>query len=54
MSSRGAIARTGTRVDPIFGSNSQLGAIAEVYGCVDSQQKFVHDFVTAWDNTTTA
>ena len=40
---------TGTRVDLIFGSNSQLRAIAEVYGCEDSQQKFVRDFVTAWD-----
>jgi catalase-peroxidase len=40
---------TGTRVDLIFGSNSQLRAIAEVYGCEDSQPKFVHDFVAAWD-----
>jgi catalase-peroxidase len=40
---------TGTRVDLIFGSNSQLRAIAEVYGCADSQQKFVHDFVAAWN-----
>ncbi|MBE7385457.1 MAG: catalase/peroxidase HPI [Leptolyngbya sp. SIO1E4] len=40
---------TGTRVDLIFGSNSQLRAIAEVYGCEDSQQKFVQDFVAAWD-----
>jgi catalase-peroxidase len=40
---------TATRVDLIFGSNSQLRAIAEVYGCVDSQQKFVRDFVAAWD-----
>ncbi len=40
---------TGTRVDLIFGSNSQLRALAEVYGCVDSQPKFVHDFVAAWD-----
>ncbi len=39
----------GTRVDLIFGSNSQLRAIAEVYGCEDSQPKFVHDFVAAWD-----
>jgi len=39
---------TGTRVDLIFGSNSQLRAIAEVYGCEDSQEKFVHDFVAAW------
>ena len=39
---------TATRVDLIFGSNSQLRALAEVYGCVDSQQKFVNDFVAAW------
>ncbi|MGD9056170.1 MAG: catalase/peroxidase HPI [Desulfobacterales bacterium] len=40
---------TGTRVDLIFGSNSQLRALAEVYGCVDSQEKFLHDFVAAWN-----
>ncbi|MCG8362516.1 MAG: catalase/peroxidase HPI [Pseudanabaenales cyanobacterium] len=45
----GELKWTGTRVDLIFGSNSQLRAIAEVYGCEDSQQKFVHDFVAAWD-----
>lgn len=39
---------TGTRVDLIFGSNSQLRALAEVYGCEDSQEKFMHDFVAAW------
>ena len=39
---------TGTRVDLIFGSNSQLRAIAEVYGCADSQEKFLRDFVAAW------
>ena len=39
---------TGTRVDLIFGSNSQLRALAEVYGCADSQTKFVSDFVNAW------
>ena len=39
---------TGTRIDLIFGSNSQLRAIAEVYGCADSQEKFVGDFVAAW------
>ncbi|HWI61317.1 MAG TPA: catalase/peroxidase HPI [Symbiobacteriaceae bacterium] len=39
---------TGTRVDLVFGSNSQLRALAEVYGCADSQEKFVHDFVKAW------
>ena len=40
---------TGTAVDLVFGSNSQLRAIAEVYACADSQQAFVHDFVSAWD-----
>ena len=40
---------TGTRVDLIFGSNSQLRAIAEVYGSEDSGQRFVDDFVAAWD-----
>jgi catalase-peroxidase len=39
---------TGTRVDLIFGSNSQLRAIAEVYGCADSKEKFVNDFIAAW------
>ncbi len=39
---------TGTRVDLIFGSNSELRALAEVYGCSDSQEKFVNDFVAAW------
>lgn len=40
---------TGTRVDLIFGSNSELRALAEVYGCSDSGKKFVDDFVAAWD-----
>jgi len=40
---------TGTRVDLIFGSNSELRALAEVYGCEDGQEKFVSDFVAAWD-----
>ncbi len=40
---------TGTRVDLIFGSNSQLRAVAEVYACEDSQERFLHDFVAAWD-----
>jgi catalase-peroxidase len=39
---------TGTRVDLIFGSHSQLRALAEVYACADSQEKFVNDFVAAW------
>ncbi len=38
-----------TRVDLIFGSNPQLRALAEVYGCKDSQEKFLHDFVAAWN-----
>ncbi|MFZ5766802.1 MAG: catalase/peroxidase HPI [Thermodesulfobacteriota bacterium] len=45
----GELKWTGTRVDLIFGSNSQLRAIAEVYGCADAQEKFVHDFVAAWN-----
>ena len=40
---------TATRVDLVFGSNSELRAIAEVYGCQDSKVKFVHDFVAAWN-----
>ena len=43
-----ALKWTGTRVDLIFGSNSQLRALAEVYGCEDSQEKFLHDFVEVW------
>ncbi len=45
----GELKWTGTRVDLIFGSNSELRAIAEVYGCEDSQEKFVKDFVAAWN-----
>jgi catalase-peroxidase len=44
----GEIKWTGTRVDLIFGSNSELRAIAEVYGCGDGEEKFVNDFVKAW------
>ena len=44
----GEVKWTGTRVDLIFGSNSQLRAIAEVYACDDSREKFVKDFVAAW------
>ncbi len=44
----GELKWTGTRVDLIFGSNSQLRALAEVYACTDSQDKFVNDFVAAW------
>ncbi len=46
--STGAVKWTGTRVDLVFGSNSQLRAIAEVYACADSQPAFVRDFVAAW------
>jgi catalase-peroxidase len=45
----GELKWTGTRVDLIFGSNSQLRALAEVYASEDSQEKFVHDFVAAWN-----
>jgi catalase-peroxidase len=45
----GKLKWTGTRVDLIFGSNSQLRALAEVYGCEDSQEKFLQDFVVVWD-----
>jgi catalase-peroxidase len=45
----GAIKWTGTRVDLVFGSNSQLRAIAEVYACDDSKEAFVKDFVAAWN-----
>jgi len=44
----GAVKWTGTRVDLIFGSNSELRAIAEVYACDDAQDKFVNDFAAAW------
>jgi catalase-peroxidase len=45
----GALKWTGTRVDLIFGSNSQLRALAEVYGCEDSQENFLHDFMAVWN-----
>jgi catalase-peroxidase len=45
----GELKWSGTRVDLIFGSNSQLRAVAEVYACQDSEEKFVHDFVAAWN-----
>ena len=45
----GEVKWTGTAVDLIFGSNSQLRAVAEVYGCDDAKQAFVQDFVAAWD-----
>ena len=43
-----AVRWTGTRVDLIFGSHSQLRAFAEVYACADAKEKFVQDFVAAW------
>jgi len=45
---------TGTRVDLVFGSNSQLRALAEVYACADAQEKFVRDFVAAWNKVMNA
>lgn len=45
----GAVKWTGTRADLIFGSNSELRALSEVYGCADSKEKFLKDFVAAWD-----
>lgn len=45
----GALKWTGTRVDLVFGANSQLRALAEVYACDDAQEKFVRDFVAAWN-----
>jgi catalase-peroxidase len=47
--STGKLKWTGTRVDLIFGSNAQLRALAEVYACEDSKEKFLHDFVAAWN-----
>ncbi|MBN4926597.1 catalase/peroxidase HPI [Hoyosella rhizosphaerae] len=45
----GEVKWTGTRVDLVFGSNSELRALAEVYACDDAREKFVRDFVAAWD-----
>jgi catalase-peroxidase len=45
----GEVKWTGARVDLIFGSNSELRAIAEVYGCEDGEEKFVMDFIAAWN-----
>jgi catalase-peroxidase len=50
----GKLKWTGTRVDLIFGSNSQLRSIAEVYACDDSSQKFVDDFIAVWDKVMNA
>ena len=46
--SNGKIKWTGTRVDLVFGSNSELRALSEVYACNDGKEKFVHDFIAAW------
>ena len=45
----GELKWTATRVDLVFGSNSQLRALAEVYGSSDAQEKFVRDFIAAWN-----
>jgi catalase-peroxidase len=50
----GEVKWTGTRVDLIFGSNSQLRALAEVYACDDSKETFVKDFAAAWDKVMNA
>jgi hypothetical protein len=48
LTKTGEVKWTGTRVDLIFGSNSELRALAEVYACEDAKEKFVNDFVSAW------
>jgi catalase-peroxidase len=50
----GDVKWTGTRIDLVFGSNSELRAIAEVYACDDSKEKFVQDFVAAWNKVMNA
>ena len=45
----GELKWTGTRVDLVLGSNSELRAVSEVYGSSDAEAKFVHDFVAAWN-----
>ncbi|HCU36643.1 MAG TPA: catalase-peroxidase, partial [Armatimonadetes bacterium] len=45
----GELKWTATRVDLLFGANSQLRAIAEVYACADAPEKLLHDFVAVWD-----
>ena len=44
----GEVKWTGSRVDLVFGSNSELRALSELYGCADNDKKFVNDFVAAW------
>ena len=46
---KGDVKWTASRVDLVFGSNSELRALAEVYACDDAREKFVRDFVAAWD-----
>ena len=50
----GKLKWTGTRIDLVFGSNSQLRAIAEVYACDDAKEKFAKDFVAAWNKVMNA
>jgi catalase-peroxidase len=50
----GKVKWTGTRIDLIFGSNAQLRAVAEVYGSDDAKEKFVKDFITAWNKVMNA
>lgn len=45
----GKLKWTASRVDLIFGSNSQLRALAEVYGSFDAKERFIHDFIAAWN-----
>jgi len=45
----GQVKWTGSRVDLVFGSNSELRALAEVYACADAKEKFARDFVAAWN-----
>jgi catalase-peroxidase len=52
--SSGALVRRATRYDLVFGSNSQLRAIAEVYAQDDNRDKFVHDFIGAWNKVMNA
>lgn len=54
LSDKGEKRFTGTRVDLIFGSHSELRAIAEVYACSDAREKFVNDFVKAWNKVMNA
>jgi len=50
----GEVKWTGTRIDLLFGSNSELRAIAEVYASEDAKEKFVHDFISAWNKVMNA